>query len=237
VATAMDADSVLVSFLKSHSWEVSELLVDLYEDPNDDSPNSIDLTQWMINTGSRRLASRENVRMQLENLGNITFLHFSCKLRNIQAIMLLTISIATCAINQLYPTSQSQEKFLYFKAGLSPNNIVLLLNNNSCHDFMMCNDGYGGNKNSRSLICRRGHLAKRSVGSVKMSATQLPTSADEKCTFYLTINWDVDLDRWYVRQYNSHCWAHWGHPRLPHELQYDTIQQVPEETLETAKEL
>ena len=101
---------------------------------------------------------------------------------------------------------------------------------------MRC-DGYGGNINSRRLICRRGRLAKRSVGAVKMSATQLPTSADEKCTFSFTTYRDVDLDRWYVRQYNSHCWAHQGHPRLPRQLQYDTIQQVREETLETAKEL
>jgi hypothetical protein len=120
-------------------------------------------------------------------------LHFLRKLRNIQSIMLLTISFATCTINQFYPTSQSQEKFQYFKASLSPSNIVLLLNNNSCHDFTMCNYGYVGNKNSRRLICRQGHLAKRSVGAAKMSATQLPTSADEKCTFSFTINRDDDL--------------------------------------------
>jgi hypothetical protein len=40
MAMAMDADSVLASFRKSHVWEVSEFLVDLYEDPNDDSPKA-----------------------------------------------------------------------------------------------------------------------------------------------------------------------------------------------------
>ena len=70
-----------------------------------------------------------------------------------------------------------------------------------------------------------------------MSATQLPTSHDEKCTFSFTINRDVHLDQWYVRQQNKHCWAHWGHPCQPRELQYDIIRDVPEETLETAKAL
>jgi hypothetical protein len=70
-----------------------------------------------------------------------------------------------------------------------------------------------------------------------MSATQLPTSHDEKCTFSFTINRDIDLDRWYVCQHNNHYWAHRGHPRLPCELQYDRICDVPEETLETAKAL
>jgi hypothetical protein len=149
--------------------------------------------------------------------------------------MLLTISFATCTINQFYPTSQSQEKFQYFKASLSPSNIVLLLNNNSCHDFTMCNYGYVGNKNSRRLICRQGHLAKRSVGAAKMSATQLPTSADEKCTSSFTLI--TGMLTWYVCQYNSHYWAHRGHPCLPCELQYDTIPQIPKETLEIAKEL
>ena len=69
-----------------------------------------------------------------------------------------------------------QEKILYFQAGHSPNDIVDHLNNNSCNDFTMCNDGYGKNKNSRRLICRRGRLARTSKGTTKMSATQLPTS-------------------------------------------------------------
>jgi hypothetical protein len=69
-----------------------------------------------------------------------------------------------------------QEKILYFQAGHSPNDIVDHLNKNSCHDFTMCNDGYGKNKNSRRLICRCGRLARTSKGTTKMSATQLPTS-------------------------------------------------------------
>ena len=130
-----------------------------------------------------------------------------------------------------------QEKILYFRAGHSPNDIVDHLNNHSCNDFAMCNDGYGKNKNSRRLICRRGRVARTSKGTTKMSATQLPTSHDEKCTFSFTINRDVHLDRWYVRQHNKHCWAHWGHPCQPRELQYDRIRDIPEETLETAKAL
>jgi hypothetical protein len=48
-AMTMDADSsVLLSFRDSHAWAVSEFLVDLYEDPNDESPKSVNLTQWMI---------------------------------------------------------------------------------------------------------------------------------------------------------------------------------------------
>ena len=58
---AMDADSVLASFRESHAWEVSEFSVDLYDDPNADSPKSIDLTQWMIATS--RSDPKENVRI------------------------------------------------------------------------------------------------------------------------------------------------------------------------------
>lgn len=58
---AMDADSVLASFRESHAWEVSEFSVDLYDDPNADSPKSVDLTQWMIATG--RSDPKENVRI------------------------------------------------------------------------------------------------------------------------------------------------------------------------------
>jgi hypothetical protein len=61
VTMAMDADRVLASFRESHAWEVSEFSVDLYDDPNADSPKSIDLTQWMIATS--RSDPKENVRI------------------------------------------------------------------------------------------------------------------------------------------------------------------------------
>jgi hypothetical protein len=58
---SLSADSVLASFRESHAWEVSEFSVDLYDDPNADSPKSVDLTQWMIATGLSD--PKENVRI------------------------------------------------------------------------------------------------------------------------------------------------------------------------------
>jgi hypothetical protein len=65
----------------------------------------------------------------------------------------------------------------------------------------------------------------------------LPTTACETCKFSFTINKDPDLQRWYIRKNNNNCWSHCGHTRLPRELQYDTVRQVPEETLKTAQDL
>jgi hypothetical protein len=92
---------------------------------------------------------------------------------------------------------------------------------------------YGKNKYSRRIICTRGRLARKSEGSTEKTSTQLPTAPDEKCTFSFTINRDEDLDRWYICQYNSHCWNHRGHPRIPSELPHDTGRHVPEEEMES----
>jgi hypothetical protein len=112
------------------------------------------------------------------------------------------------------------------------------MNKGPCTDFQLRVGKYGKNQNSRRINCLRGRATRTSRGSKeKTSTTQLPTTASETCKFSFTINKDPDLQRWYIRKNNNNCWIHCGHTRLPRDLQYDTVRQVPEDTLKTAQDL
>ena len=129
------------------------------------------------------------------------------------------------------------EQRLYFADQLDPVSIVQDLNSGPCTEFQLRVGKTGKNKDSRRLTCHRGRTSRKARGSNTKTTTDLPTSEDEKCSFSFTINRDRELDRWFIRKSNNHCWEHCGHIRVHRDLQYDTIRQVPLETLETAQAL
>ena len=205
---------------------------------------SMHLNQLTWFSGWSRIANRSTPTYVIQGYVHSDLLYFT----QVAHKKCLKFLCATCAFICDVPSynlffaqhtqnTQETEQRLYFADQLDPVAIVNELNTGPCTDFQLRVGKYGKNKDSRKLLCHRGRQSRKARGSNTKTSTVLPTSKDEQCSFSFTINRDTTLDRWFIRKSNNHCWEHCGHIRVHRDLQYDTIRQVPKDTLETAQSL
>lgn len=134
----------------------------------------------------------------------------------------------------------SQDERLYFHKDITINNIIDNLNTTVCKDrgFKVLQGhnrvskfGPNGDKKQRRTLkikCERGIQFKGSKKKVESNATITTTKATSKED-------DENCDALYVRKNGGCCWSHYGHTATDKTLMREGKRDVPEESLDVAK--
>jgi len=141
---------------------------------------------------------------------------------------------------------------LYFHKDITITNIIDNLNTTVCKDrgFKVLQGlnrvskfGPNGDKKQRRTLkikCERGIQFKGSKKKVESNATITTTKAtskEDECKLYFSVYEDENCDALYVRKNGGCCWSHYGHTATDKTLMREGKRDVPEESLDVAKNL
>lgn len=147
-----------------------------------------------------------------------------------------------------------QDEKLYFHKDITIDNIIVNLNTTVCKDrgFKVIQGknkrstfkfGPNGDKKNRRWVkikCERGVKfkgSKKKVDSDETITTTKATSTEDECSLYFSVYDDENCAALYIRKNGGCCWSHCGHTLKNKTLMREGKRDVPEESLDTAKNL
>lgn len=121
---------------------------------------------------------------------------------------------------------QHQDNKLYFPQNQDHTAIIRHMNENVCHDTKLIYGRASSNKSGEyrqfSSITLECAWCNPKLGKSRMKKMypQFDPEIDhfEPCKFKVTIFYDEERKRWFVRQHGAFCWKHTGHPRDEEKL-------------------